>query len=206
MRHLALVLILSFASLSFAQQRGTNLSGQQAQAVASQVQKEAETKGVGSEATTGAGLWDTDNMRVSQSQNFRWVCDMPGVFTTEPVTVPGAPDQCKDPRQYTGVKPSHQQELLVANGIVSSLDSLCTVQKQLAQDECYVTETMSIVKARKVYDSYTTVTVTDKKEGKSGGNSAGGVFSSCTDNPFSLCSGPRPGKKNPLRACFDSLC
>lgn len=38
------------------------------------------------------------------------------------------------------------------------------------------------------------------------GAAAGGIFSSCTDNPFALCSGPRPGRKNPLRACFDFLC
>ncbi|MEW5890840.1 MAG: hypothetical protein AB1768_17795 [Pseudomonadota bacterium] len=38
------------------------------------------------------------------------------------------------------------------------------------------------------------------------GAAAGGIYSSCTSNPFALCSGPRPGRKNPLRACFDFIC
>lgn len=36
--------------------------------------------------------------------------------------------------------------------------------------------------------------------------SGSGKFSTCTSNPFALCSAPRPDKKNPLRACWDSLC
>lgn len=38
------------------------------------------------------------------------------------------------------------------------------------------------------------------------GAAAGGIFSSCTGNPFALCSGGRPGRKDPMRACFDFLC
>lgn len=41
---------------------------------------------------------------------------------------------------------------------------------------------------------------------KAAGAAAGGIYDSCSDNPFGMCSGPRPDKKNPLRACFDFLC
>ncbi|MCL2326785.1 MAG: hypothetical protein FWC40_09880 [Proteobacteria bacterium] len=35
----------------------------------------------------------------------------------------------------------------------------------------------------------------------------GAKYSSCTPNPFALCSGPRPGKKHKsMRRCWDSLC
>ena len=36
---------------------------------------------------------------------------------------------------------------------------------------------------------------------------SGGVFSTCTPNPFALCSGPRPSKKHKfLRACWNTVC
>lgn len=34
----------------------------------------------------------------------------------------------------------------------------------------------------------------------------GGKYSSCTPNPFALCSLPRPGKKDPMRGCWDEVC
>lgn len=34
----------------------------------------------------------------------------------------------------------------------------------------------------------------------------GAIFSFCTPNPFALCSAGRPGRKSPLRACFDAIC
>ncbi len=36
---------------------------------------------------------------------------------------------------------------------------------------------------------------------------SGGIFSSCTANPFAFCSGPRPSKKHKfLRACWNFVC
>lgn len=33
-----------------------------------------------------------------------------------------------------------------------------------------------------------------------------GKFSTCTPDPFTLCSHPRPGKKDPMRKCWDEVC
>lgn len=33
-----------------------------------------------------------------------------------------------------------------------------------------------------------------------------GKFSTCTDNPFLLCSRPQPHHKDPMRSCWDELC
>lgn len=33
-----------------------------------------------------------------------------------------------------------------------------------------------------------------------------GKFSTCTLDPFTLCSHPRPGKKDPMRKCWDEVC
>jgi hypothetical protein len=41
---------------------------------------------------------------------------------------------------------------------------------------------------------------------KAAGKTAGGIFSSCTGNPFSLCAGGPPDPDSALRACFDFLC
>ena len=36
---------------------------------------------------------------------------------------------------------------------------------------------------------------------------SGSIYSSCTPNPFKLCSGPRPSKKRKfLRACWNAVC
>ena len=36
---------------------------------------------------------------------------------------------------------------------------------------------------------------------------SGSIFSSCTPNPFKLCSGPRPSKKHKaLRRCWNAVC
>lgn len=33
-----------------------------------------------------------------------------------------------------------------------------------------------------------------------------GKFSTCTPDPFTLCSGPRPARKDPRRKCWDEVC
>ena len=38
------------------------------------------------------------------------------------------------------------------------------------------------------------------------GKAAGGIFSGCTANPFSLCAGGPPDPDSALRGCFDFLC
>ena len=38
------------------------------------------------------------------------------------------------------------------------------------------------------------------------GAAAGGYYNACTANPFALCSGPEPGSRNPLHACWDAVC
>ena len=37
-------------------------------------------------------------------------------------------------------------------------------------------------------------------------NISKGKFSTCTPDPFTLCSHPRPPKKDPMRKCWDEVC
>ncbi len=46
-------------------------------------------------------------------------------------------------------------------------------------------------------------TQTQSSDNKGG---SGGYFNGCTKNPFGFCSGPRPGRKDPMRGCYDAVC
>ena len=93
---------------------------------------------------------------------------------------------------------------------------------QLGQRECWDAEARKEVAMVKRYRSHYYVVGGDPKNlpggqadrgGSGAANAAaaaraagGGIYSSCTPNPFALCSGPRPGRKDPMRSCFDFVC
>lgn len=101
-------------------------------------------------------------------------------------------------------------------------DDITSQEIKLGQRECWNDEARKVVAMVKRYRPQYYVVGGDPKDlpggqqdrGGSGaaaaaaatGAAAGGIYSSCTDNPFALCSAGRPGPKDPLRGCYDFVC
>lgn len=135
------------------------------------------------------------------------------------VTVPLQFGECVDKlsHQIAADSPSASSSCLP----VTQVGELRSSSFDLGKYECYDQGTNRVTTMEKQYrqgyyvvggdpalagQQSTSTNGNDAGAAQAAGASAGGIYSSCTDNPFSLCSAPRPGKNNPLRACFDFLC
>ena len=88
----------------------------------------------------------------------------------------------------------------------------------LGMFQCFSGPDMRIVEMDRVYrDAYHIVSFEtkgiqesfshgSKKAAQVVGKTSGGIFSSCTPNPFALCSGGKPDKDSGLRPCWNLLC
>jgi hypothetical protein len=107
----------------------------------------------------------------------------------------------------------------VSSGDGSSNSTLTYIETiTLGTYQCFSSSSMSIVAMIKQYRSeyyivssdtegvQTSYSLGTEAAAQAAGKTSGGVYSTCTLNPFALCAGGRPGPKSPLRSCFDFLC
>lgn len=153
---------------------------------------------------------------------YDWVCPVPSERPTNgQVTLQFNRGQCVDQRtnKVVALTSGSQANCYPITHIPRSEDDdIYKSDIQLGQRECFDQRSQSITQMFKQYRRAYYVTAGQdgdigpngssqvQEAAKAAGAAAAGVYDSCSDNPFNLCTGPRPSSKNPLRQCFDFLC